>query len=65
MYFPGVKERSRHKKALWVWCTFQECEGLRSVADKKEPCGCGEEWEGVSIKADKKSPVGVVNSLGV
>ena len=43
--------------------TFQECEGLRSVADTKEPCGCGE--EGVSIKADKKSPMGVVNSPGV
>ena len=23
-----------------MWCTFQECEGLRNVADKK-PCGCG------------------------
>ena len=42
VYFPGVrgvKECSRQKRALWVLCTFQECEGLRSIADKKEPCG--------------------------
>ena len=40
-------------------CTLLVCEELRSVADTKEPCGCGEEWEGVSNKANKKSPVGV------
>ena len=29
------------KRALWVWCTFQECEGLSKIAaDEKELYGC-------------------------
>ena len=34
-----VKERSKHKRAVWVCCSLHECEGLRNVADTKEPCG--------------------------
>ena len=31
-------------------CTLQECEGLRSIADTKEPCGCGVLSRSVRVK---------------
>ena len=58
-YFPGVrriKECSRQKRALWV----QGCEGLRNIADTKEPCGCGELSKSVRVKerSRQKGPCG-------
>ena len=37
--FLGVKEPTK-KSPVGVG-TFLDCEGLRNVADTKEPCGCG------------------------
>ena len=44
----------------WVWCTFQEFEGLSNIADKKALCvWCTfDECEGLSNIGNKKEPCG-------